>query len=71
MRQAARKPDQGSTITVVTEDYTYRGVVLEVFSSQFLYKVTHINGTPSPMSDRHSWEKFCFFTDNWKPYESH
>jgi hypothetical protein len=66
MSKATRKPNQGDTVVVVSEDFTYTGVVTDVLSSQFIYEVTHVNNQRSPSSHAHSWKKFCFFTDDWK-----
>ena len=66
MSKAARKPQIGDTVVVVTKDYTYTGTVTDILDTQFIYSVTHINNTPSPMKRANSWEKFCFFSDPWK-----
>lgn len=66
MARSVIKPNVGDRVVVVeADDLTFKGTVTEVLSSQFMYRVTHVNGAPSPVSPNHNWEKFCFYQDDW------
>lgn len=68
MAAPAKKPERGDRIVHHDEanDAKYIGVVVDVLSSQFTYKVEQVNGSVyrSPYA-HNNYIRYCLFTEEW------